>query len=193
LTALEPCLTQVPANVHIKGTVTSDYSTSMLSTGNYTFDDGTAGICVRFTSNPNYALGTQLDITVAGLTLGEFNGWLQINNTVTSSVISGLPAIVPVNVTLAALTANFEDYESRLVKVVNTTINNGTSVTFGSGGNAGLPLNDGTTPNSVVLYTRTTATFAGSLTPAAAVSITGVLTQFNASKQLQIRSTNDVQ
>ncbi len=185
--------TTVPANVHIKGTVTSDYTTGMLSAGNYTFDDGTGGICVRFTSNPNYPLGTQLDVTVAGLTLGEFNGWLQINNTVTSSIITGLPALTPIAVTLATLTANFEEYESRLVKVVNTTINNGTTVTFGSGGNAGLPLNDGSTPNSVVLYTRSTATFAGNNTPAAPVSITGVLTQFNTSKQLQIRSTNDVQ
>jgi len=185
--------TTIPANVHILGTVTSDISTNMLSTGNYTFQDATGGICVRFTTNPNYPLNTQLDITAAGLSLAEYNGWLQINNTVNSTVITGLPAATPITVTLADLTANSELYESRLVKIVGATINNGTATTYGAGGNAGLPLSDGTTPNSVILYTRTSATFAATATPTTPVAITGVLTQFNTSKQLQIRSTNDVQ
>lgn len=187
--------TTIPANVHIKATITSDFSTNMYSAGNYTVQDATGGICVRFNVDPSYPLNTQLDITAAGLTLGEFNGngWLQMTYIANSTIITGLPAVTPIIVTLADLTANFETYESRLVKVVATTINNGTVTTYGSGGNSGLPLSDGTTPNSVVLYTRSSATFAAINTPATPVAITGVLTQFNTSKQLQIRGTNDVQ
>jgi hypothetical protein len=185
--------TTVPANVHIKGIVTSDYVNGMLSVPNYTVEDATGGICVRYDVDPLYPLNTQLDITLAGMTLGEFNGWLQVSYVVNSSIITGLPAIVPITTTLADLTANFESYESRLVKVVGTTIGTGTVVTYGSGGSAGLALSDGSSPASVVLYTRSAASFAGANIPTTPVSITGVLTQFNTSKQFQIRNLNDVQ
>lgn len=185
-------ITTIPGGIHIKATVTSDYTTNALATGNIIFQDATAGICVRFTSTPTYSLGTQVDLNVGGLTLSEFKGWLQISNAPAGTIISGLPPVTPKVVTLADATANFEKYESMLIKVVNVTINNGTATTYGASSGK-LPINDGTTPNTIVLYTRSSATFATSATPTAPVSITGILTQFNTDKQFQIRNLSDVQ
>ena len=186
--------TTIPGGIHIKATVTSDYTTNALATGNIIFQDATAGICIRFTSTPNYTLGTQVDLNVGGLSLSEYNGngWLQINNAAAGTIISGLPSITPTEITLADATANFEKYESMLIKVVNVTINNGTATTYGASSGK-LTISDGTTPNSIVLYTRSAATFASSSTPTTPVSITGILTQFNSDKQLQIRNLSDVQ
>ena len=184
--------TTIPGGIHIKATVTSDYTTNALATGNIIFQDATAGICIRFTSTPNYTLGTQVDLNVGGLSLSEHYGWLQINNAAAGTIISGLPSITPTEITLADATANFEKYESMLIKVVNVTINNGTATTYGASSGK-LTISDGTTPNSIVLYTRSAATFASSSTPTTPVSITGILTQFNSDKQLQIRNLSDVQ
>jgi hypothetical protein len=184
--------TTVPGGVHVKGTVISDYTTSAVDVKNVIVQDGTAGICVRYTTAPNYTLGTQLDLNVGGLPLSEFNGWLQISNAASAIPIAGLPAITPRIVTLADATANFEQYESTLIKVVGATINNGTATTYGALA-SGLPISDGTSPNSIVLYTRSLATFSGSSTPTSAVSVTGILTQYNTTKQFQIRNLSDVQ
>ncbi len=185
-------ITTIPGGVHIKGTVISDYSTSALDTRNVIVQDSTGGICVRYSTAPNFPLNTQLDINVGGLTLAEFNGWLQINNAAGGVIISGLPSITPKVITLATATADFEKYESTLVKVLNVTVNNGVTTTYGANSGS-LSISDGTSPNTVVLYTRSAATFQGSSTPTSAVSITGILTQFSTTKQFQIRNLSDVQ
>ncbi|MEZ5068604.1 MAG: DUF5689 domain-containing protein [Bacteroidia bacterium] len=142
------------------------------------FQDATAGICIRFTSTPNYTLGTQVDLNVGGLSLSEYNGWLQINNAAAGTIISGLPSITPTEITLADATANFEKYESMLIKVVNVTINNGTATTYGASSGK-LTISDGTTPNSIVFTPEVQQPLQVQDTYNTCKYITGILTQFN--------------
>lgn len=137
-------------------------------------------------------MNSQYDFNVGGLTLAEFNGWLQINNMAGGLSITGLAPITPTVIDLATATADFEQYESMLIKVNSVTINNGTSTNYGANGGS-LTISDGSTPNTVVLYCRSAATFASSPTPTTPVSITGILTQFSTTKQFQIRNLGDIQ
>ncbi|HRB26781.1 MAG TPA: DUF5689 domain-containing protein [Bacteroidia bacterium] len=184
--------TTVPGGFHIKATVISDYTTSALDTRNVIVQDATGGICLRYSTAPNFSMNSQYDFNVGGLTLGEFNGWLQISNMAGGLSITGLAPITPTVIDLATATANFEQYESMLIKVNSVTINNGTATTYGANGGS-LTISDGSTPNTVVLYCRSAASFASSATPTTPVSITGILTQFNTTKQFQIRNLGDIQ
>lgn len=184
--------TTVPGGFHIKATVISDYTTSALDTRNVIVQDATGGICLRYSTAPNFSMNSQYDFNVGGLTLAEFNGWLQINNMAGGLSITGLAPITPTVIDLATATADFEQYESMLIKVNSVTINNGTSTNYGANGGS-LTISDGSTPNTVVLYCRSAATFASSPTPTTPVSITGILTQFSTTKQFQIRNLGDIQ
>lgn len=184
-------ITAIPDAKRVKGTVLSDGANANLSSKNmYLLGEDGKGIAVRFTANHSFVLGEQVDINISGVELSEFNGLLQLNNVPLSNACSigtGTLPTPPV-MTIADLNNNFENLEATLVRIPNVLITKSSGNTYT--GNA--TLNDGT--GTLVLYTTSYASFAGTAFPTDTVTITGIVSQggTNLDKQLIIRNTNDV-
>lgn len=176
--------TSAPAGKKIRGVVISDKDNNNWDGRNLVIQDTSGGIVVRFTANHSFTLGQEVEVNVGGQELSEFRGLLQVNsvaNNLATALGNGtLPT--PREATAAQVVANAEAWESTLVKIKNATIASGTysgskNVTDASG--------------TVVLFTRTQATFASQNVPTSAVEITAVVSQFD-TPQLIIRNTTDV-
>lgn len=182
--------TSVPFGKKIKGVVTSDYVNANTDPRNLTLQDGTAGICVRFSANHNFPVGAEIEINCSGQELSVYNGWLQLNNvSVTNVIQTGTGTVVPRVVTISQLLANFQTWESTLVTVQNATISGSGTTYSGS-----RTLTDAT--GSLTLFTRSQALFSGQNYPTTPVSVTGYTSEFTTSTfnpQLSIRTTADVQ
>lgn len=180
--------TALPGDKFIRVIVTSDNSTNMINNRNIYCQDQTAGIQVRFSGTHNFAIGTQLQINVSGQELSNYLGVLQINNVpLTSATVITPPTftVTPRVATLADLNTNYDEWEGQLVRVNNVTLT-GASTYAGS-----LTMNDGT--GSLILYTSNSATFSGSTVPTGPVSVTGLLIEYNGTKEIIIRNVSDVQ
>ena len=172
----------------VKGVVISDRASGNINSQNLVLQDGNRGIVIRFGSNHTFDLGDSLVINVSGGALGEFNSLLQISGIDAGNVsrIATGKTVTPQVVTLGTLTgAAFESYESTLVKVMNVTT---TAIGTYSGNKT---ITDGT--GTIVLYTANSATFATSPMFTGIRTITGVVGQFGATKQIQLRNLSDVQ
>lgn len=176
-----------PFGKSIEGIVISDRTTASIDGRNMVIQDATGGIVVRFTANHNFSLGERVEVGVGGLELSEFRGLLQLNNVPAASAASKgmgtLPA--PRVATVAQINANLEAWESTLVKIENATLSGGTSGTY----SGSVTINDGT--GTIVMFTRSAATFAGQNWPTGTVSVTGMVSQFD-NPQIIIRSPSDV-
>ena len=172
-------------NGFIEGVVISDFSTMSVNNQNLHIQDGDRGIAIRFTEPHSFPLGAKLKVNIDGTQLSEFNGLLQLNNTEISQVESNTPGTLPTPrvVTIDEINSNLEAYESTLVKIENATISGGSTY------EGGLDVNDGT--GTIELFTRSSSTFAGSAVPSGAVSVTAIVSEFNA-PSLTIRAASDV-
>ena len=180
-------VTQLPADKKIRVTVTSDYTTGMLTSKNCYVQDATAGIQIRFSGTHSFAKGTVLDIDVSSAELSTFTGVLQLNNIPLQNAIqvSVLPA-TPRNTTIADINTNYDTWESQLIQLDNVTITGGGGMY--SGNNI---ITDGAS-NTITLYTSSFSTFALDTYPTGNVSIIGILTEYNGTKEILIRNINDV-
>ena len=179
----------VPAGRRIKGIVTSDYSTGMLTSSNLYLQDSTGGIYIHFDDPHTFAVGTELEVIVSGFPVSTYQGVLQL---ATVGLGYALPlsinnVVTPRVATVADLITNYNSWEGQLVKVNTATIA-GSSTTYGFGVNN---INDGT--GLIQLYVSNFASFSGDTYPTDTVSVTGILTQFNGTKEIIIRNTLDVQ
>ena len=193
--------TAVNSNVYILGVVTSDRNTSNLNSKNLFIQDATGGICVRFSANHTFNIGDSLSINIAGQSLGEFSGLLQLGTSTPNIplangvVLATGKTVTPQVVTVAQILANMagsDSWESSLLKITNATISGG--ATFAGS----IQINDAS--GVMTMYTASAATFSGTAVPAGTVSITGILSDFtgtvtppNTNAQLLIRSAADVQ
>lgn len=177
--------TTAPTLRKIKGVVISDKANINWATKNLVIQDGNAGIVVRFTADHTFNLGDEIEVNVSSQELSEFNGLLQVNNVPNANATlvgtGTLPA--PRVATIAEIVANAEAWESTLVKISNATVVEGGTYS------GSKTLNDGT--GTIVLFTRSQATFAGSNVPASASTFIAVVSQFN-DPQVNIRNLNDV-
>lgn len=182
--------TNVTGSKKIKGIVVSDRVNKNLNDRNLYLQDGTAGIVVRFTENHCYDLGDEVEVDVSGLELSEFNKLLQVNNVPPSKAIrlgSGNTP-TPRTATIAEINANFDAWESTVVRITGVTIANTTGVAGVYSG--GKSLTDGT--GSIPMFTQSYATFANVPYPAGAVTVTALVSDFNG-KQVILRNSGDVQ
>ena len=179
--------TTIPANTKIKGIVISDKDNGNIDGRNMVLQDSTGGIVVRFSSNHSFAVNAEVEVDVSGQELSEFSGQLQVNNVPNANAIqTGTGNITPRVATISQININFEAWESTLVKILNVNITGSPSTYSGS-----KTLNDGT--GTLVLYTRSGASFANTNYPTNTVNITGILIPFNTTKQISIRNLGDVQ
>jgi hypothetical protein len=180
-----------PAKTKIKGTVISDRVNSNITSRNIVVQEPNgAGIVIRFAASNTFALGDEIEVDISGMEISEFNGLLQLNNIPNSNAVKtgegNLPA--PLELTLQAINADFENYESRLVVVKDVQITK-------SGGNTysgTCTLNDGTA--TIDLFTQSYAVFADAEIPADKVTLTAIVSQGGnqLSRQLFIRNLTDV-
>lgn len=177
--------TAAPANTKIRGIVTCDVGNANITGRNAVIQDASGGIIVRFSANHTFALGEELEITVSGMELSEFNGLLQLNNVPNANAISFGPGTLPTPrvATIQEVIANLEAWESTLVRINNVTIPAG-------GTYSGTKTMQDATGN-LDLFTRTAASFSTSNVPSGTFSIIGVVSQFT-SPQLNIRNLNDI-
>lgn len=178
--------TSAPIDRKIRGTVISNYSTAMITAKNIYIQDGTAAIQVRFSASNTFAVGTEIEINISGVEISTFSGVLQLNNVPLGNAIAvGAGAITPRTATIADINTNYDTWEGQLVKITGVTIT-------GTGTYAGTnTLTDAT--GSMALFTTASATFASTAYPTGTVSVTGILTEFNGTKEILIRDVTDVQ
>lgn len=176
----------IPADRKIKGVVISDRVAGNTDPRNVVIQDGAAGVVVRFKSNHELNLGQEVEVTVSGQELSEFNGLLQVNNIDNNlAKVNGagqLPA--PRVASAAQIVANLNAWESTLVKVVKGS--------FSAAGtySGSKTLTDST--GQVVVFTRSQATFSGSQLPVGRnLDLVGIVSQFNTA-QITPRNLNDV-
>jgi hypothetical protein len=176
--------TSAPSGRRVSGIVISDRSKNNLNARNLVLQQGNglSGIAVRFDANHSFNLGDSIDVVVSGVELSEFNGLLQVNNVplANASLRSTGKSITPRVATIADINTNFETWESTLVRINNVSLSGGTTPGKYSG-NVTLSAS-----GTIVMFTSSTATFAGQNFPTNASSITGYLNQFTA-KQIAIR------
>ncbi len=176
----------IPSARRIKGIVTSDYSTGMLTGSNIYLQDATAGIYIHFNATHAYAIGTELEIVVSGYGVSTYNGVVQISTVpLGNALATGTGNVAPRVATLADINTNYTAWEGQVVKIDNATIT-GSGVYSGSN-----TITDAT--GTITLYTSSFASFATTNYPTGTVSVTGILTQFNGTKEVIIRNTLDVQ
>ena len=173
----------LPSDKFIRVIVTNDYNKVITNAKNMYCQDQTAGIQIRFTGNQSFPLGTELEINVSGLSLSNYLGVLQISNVPLSSATVVTPAtfsIAPRITTIADINTNYTAWEGELVQLNNVTLSG--NATY-SGSNTITDGNGAT----IVLYTATGATFSGDALPASASKITGILIEYNGTKEIIIR------
>lgn len=173
-----------PDDSKIRGVVISDNANGNFNSQNIVIQDGTAGIVVRFSSDHNFALGEEVEITISGQELSDFNGLVQVANVPVGNAVSQGNGTLPTprEATVAELLANGEDWESTLVRINMATLNGGP--TYGDGATVA----DGT--GSLPIFTFFSASFSGTTIPADEGTLTAILSNFNG-LQLNMRSIED--
>ena len=176
------------SNLKIRGVITSDRTTNHIVGQNLTLQDGTAGITLRFSANHNFDLGDSVEVVLTGGSISRFDELLQVQSLSATAVtrLSSGHSVTPLELTIADLTGpNFDNYQSRLVRLTNVSVTNGGNTYSGS-----LTLSQ--SGSTIVHFTRTAASFAGQTRPTSSFTLVGLVGQFNTTKQISIRSTADV-
>jgi len=178
--------TNVSDMTMVKAVVISDSGNGNINARNAIVQDGMFGIVIRFTEDHSFAVGDELDVSISGLELSEFNGLLQINNVplANATVVSSGNSASIREATVKMILDNAEMYESTLVKIMDVTIS-------GSDTYAGTTtVDDGT--DQIDMFTRNGASFADMALPSTTVNLTGIIGEFNV-PQLSIRSIADIE
>lgn len=187
-----PANTIVPNEIKIKGIVISDKSAGNIQANNIVVQDETGGVVVRFnTSTGLPKLGDEIEVNISAQTLSEYNGLLQIS-TLTTAKFTKISTgnIVPRLATIAQVNDSLEVWESTLVQINNVTFPAG--IFYDASGNKGnVLISDGTA--SITHYTTKDASFILTSLPTGSKTITGILGQYNNTKQISIRNLNDIQ
>ncbi|WP_299155856.1 DUF5689 domain-containing protein [uncultured Tenacibaculum sp.] len=176
--------TTITESFKIKVVITSDLAKKNISNRNAFAQDGTAAIALRFSEAYNLNIGDEVEISVGGLKLSEYNGLLQLNlsnSNITNKTTGTLPA--PEVITLTqALTGN---YESKLVTIEGVQFKDIAKTYSGSN----LLTSDCT--DELTTYVRTDAAFATTNVSDKKGSFTGIMSDFNG-PQIYLRDASDV-
>ena len=142
---------------------------------------------VRFTAAHCYDPGDEIEVVISNQELSEFNKLLQMNNIPPANAMLISRGNVPVvrTTTIADINANYNTWESTLVKITGATISGG-----------GTPLSGSKTvtdaSGSIVMFTQASAAFSQFNTPSTPVTITAIVSDFNG-KQIILRNGADIQ
>ncbi len=149
--------------------------------------DASAGILIDDASGTittSFAIGDGISGLVG--TASEFNGVLQFVPLQDASVAAGTD-VTPAVVTIATLLANWEDYESQLVRINNATFADAGG-TFAVATN--YDLSDGATINFRTNFAE--ADYIGQTIPAGSNPVVGFISEFSGNPQITARSIDDL-
>lgn len=172
----------------ITGVVISDINKKNVPSGNFIIEDASRkGVVLYISGSSTYKLGDSLLINLAGGRLELYpaagSGSVMELTGLSASKISKVGSnrsVSPTILTIAQLNANFSEYESTLVKIMNATIS-------GSGSYSGnKALADGT--GTISLYTAPAATFSGDALPSGSHNVTGIATPYSQGNELKLRN-----
>lgn len=171
---------------YITGTVISDRNAGQVHSRNAIIQNGEDGILVRFSGDHNFDLGMELQITVSGQEVSEYQGLLQINNVpLFNAQVTGtgeLPS--PKELSVDEILLDNNSYESTRVLIKGATLSG--SNTFA--GN--VFVDDGT--EEIVIFTFNSAAYANDPVPSGVVDVIGIVSQFNETVQLVINGSSDI-
>lgn len=172
----------------ITGVVISDINNKNVPSGNFVIEDASRkGVVLYIPGSSTYKLGDSLLINLAGGRLELYpatgSGSLMELTGLSASKISKVgsnKSVTPTVLTIAQLNADFSEYESTLVRIINATI-------LGSGNYSGnKTLGDGT--GTISLYTSATASFSGDPLPTGTHNVTGIATPYSQGNELKLRN-----
>lgn len=179
----------LPAGKKIVGVITSDKDNNNLPGKNaFIQETSGAGIALRFTDFHDLPMGAQVEINISDQELSEFNGLLQINNLPLGyAVNTGTGTLpTPADLTISDLLADFDNYESMLIRLSDVLISSpGGYTTY----KYNTELNDGT--GTIGMFTQDYANFANDEFPTDTVQITAIASVYN-DPQVLIRNLDDV-
>ncbi len=170
----------------ISGIIISDIDNKNFSSGNFVIEDNSRkGAIIYISGSSAYKVGDSVVADLTGATLKLFSGALEIDNMTAAKVnkISSNKSIDPLTVTVAQLLANFAQYESTLIKVVNGTVSGGS--TYGA---SNITLSDDGGTSKIQLYTTSTAIFASQSVSTTPKTYVAIPTPFNTTKELKLRN-----
>ncbi len=176
-------------NRKIKVIVTSDIRGGNIYPTNAAVQDQTAGITLHFDCIPLARLDSSLEMRLAGATLSDFHGQLQINVSCEQVEHIGIESAKPKVITIAQLNTN--QYESMLVRLDNVTYTH-PGIPFYSGDGKGTvhELRDETGTTRVYVFRG--VAFASDIVPSGKVSVIGNAGSYDGKVQLSPRNTYDV-
>jgi DNA/RNA endonuclease YhcR with UshA esterase domain len=179
----------IPAGTSVTGIVIADPTSGNLNTKSLYIQDSLAGINLFFSAAHSFHVGDKVTADLSGLTLTLFgSSGLEVTGVPLSNVtVVGSGSITPRVVTTAQVAANINAWEATLLKIDNATLTGGSGGTF----SGNVTITDAT--GTLILYTKSAATFSGTTYPVGNVSVTGYLVNFNGTPELQLRSAADVQ
>lgn len=177
--------TSGPNDKKIVGIVISDKNTANVVSQNLFLQDATGGIVVRFADDHNFELGEEIEVSVAGQTLSEYNGLLQVDGVPLGAAKSNGAGTLPTprEATVAEILSNAEAWESTLIHLDMAQIT--------GGGTFSGSLNVVDASGSISMFTRSGATFADSPVPGGTVEVTAIVSDFNGA-QILVRDPGDV-
>jgi hypothetical protein len=172
-------------NYQICGVVTSDITNNNFGTGNIIVQNEQKGIILYFgaTGSDLPLLGDSVTINIAGSTLTQYAGALEIKNIKVDKikVWSSGNDVLPVALTIATLNTHFKQFESVLIKISDAKIIGSAGVYSGN-----KTLSDGT--GNIILYTSSAASFANQLAPSITKTFQGIAMPYNATNEIKIRN-----
>jgi hypothetical protein len=181
----------LPSAKFIQGIVISDRAAENITSRNLVIQQpGDKGLVVRFDVTHAFNLNDEITIDLSGLELNEFNGLLQVNNVPLNRAKKvGIGSIVPSLLTLAEIKSDFENLESTLVRVKESTLSKTSGNTF----SLNATITDPT--GSMDFFTTSYASFANSPLPTGELTITAIVSQggSEAAQQLSIRNLADIE
>jgi hypothetical protein len=184
--AYSSCGSIIAAGTKVRGTVISDRVNGNINGSNIILQDATGGLIVRFLSSNTLNLNDSVEIDVSGDSLITFQGGIEINYVSNAAVmILGSGSVSPNVVTVNYVLSNITDVESRLIKI------NGVTLSGAGTYNGSVNITDAT--GTMIMFTRSSATFASTPYPSGTVSVTGYIANYYGTPELVIRSTSDVQ
>ncbi len=176
------------AGTKIRGTVISDRIGNNTNSQNIILQDASGGLIVRFTTPHSFNQNDSIEIDLSGDSLITYQQGIEINYASTAAAsLLGTSSLAPNTVTSTYVLSHLSSLESTLIKITGATLTGGTGGTY----NGSVNVNDGT--GSVIMFTRSSATFSSTVYPTGTVSVTGYISNYYGTPEIIIRNTADVQ
>lgn len=181
--------------ITLSGYVDGNVNQGSLVARNAIIQDETGGILLRFDADAHQLIeGDRVRVRVNGYSLGTFSGLLQISNIDFDGTVNGKPVVevlgngpLPAPVVLSVEDLATNGYESQLVQVENVQF---------IGDDQGLTYNGNRTltncNSNIVVFTRSGATYSGTVVASGNGNFTGIATNFNGTAQLYMRNLDGV-